>query len=59
VYSEDSVFRATPIFIRRRRVGQIGHLWMGTIDGPVARQDESIDGLRQQARLTLQSVVLS
>ena len=27
--------------------------------GPVARQDESIDGLRQEARLTLQSVVLS
>jgi hypothetical protein len=30
-YSEESIFRATPILIRLRRVGQIGHLWMSTI----------------------------
>jgi hypothetical protein len=32
---------------------------MGTIDGPVAQQDESIDSRRQEARLTLKPVVLS
>jgi hypothetical protein len=32
---------------------------MGTIYGPVARQDESIDGLLQEERRALQSVGLS